>query len=104
MPQGMQEEDPSAQGQGQDGEGPAEEAIEQIQEGFKTLGQMMQAAGGKLPPATMQLFAKAMQATDAFIQDVTGGGGEEEQQAPKQSGPMAPNANANAKPAPNQEY
>lgn len=94
---------PQGQADAGQGESPAQEAVENIQQGFQQLGQMLQSAGGKLPPSTMQLFQKAVGATDAFLQDLTGGGGEEEA-APEPKGPMPANASKGSAPAPNQGY
>jgi len=83
---------PSEQG------GHAEQAIKMIQEGFMQLQKMMQAAQGQLDPQDIKLFQAAVQATDNFIQAITGGGEPAPQKSP--GGPMPANANAGAKPMP----
>lgn len=84
---------------------PAAQAIQMIEKGYQALAQMIQGAGGNLPPSTMKLFQNAVQATDALLEDLTSpqggqGGPQPQPQAQKApGGPMASNANANAQPA-----
>ena len=93
-------------GQDQDqGSSMAEEAVQQIQQGFQTLGKMIQAAGDSLDPDDVQLFQQAAQATDNMIQALTSPA--EEKGAPprgpqpkKANSPMPMNANETARPAP----
>jgi hypothetical protein len=89
-------EQESAEGGG----GEASAAIQSIQDGFKKLSEMMQGAQGAVSPEDMQLFQSAVQATDAFVQSISGPAQEAPapQGPPPAGGPMAAHANANAKP------
>src|SRR5476651_2374883 len=85
--------------------GGAEQAVHMIQQGFQVLGKMIQAQGQSLPPEDVKLFQGAVQATDAFIQAMSGPQQGQQPQAPsrpQQSGPMAPNAAAGSAQSPNQ--
>lgn len=84
-------------------EGGAQQAIEQIQTGYKALGEMIKAAGGQLDPQDIKLFQNAVQSADDFFQAMASPAQEQQQApAPKQapSQPMPDMANKGAQPAP----
>jgi hypothetical protein len=80
-----------------DKQGP-EQAVQMIQDGFNMLGQMLQQAGQSLPPEDVQLFQAAQQATDTFIQSLSGPANSAPQGKPQPSGPMAENQSAKSQP------
>ncbi len=87
--------------QGEEQGGNPQEAIQDIQEGFMQLGKLLQANQQSVDPQDMKLFESAVQATDAFIQSISGPAQPEAPSRAPQSGPMPPNANKGAKPSPN---
>jgi hypothetical protein len=96
-PQGGQPQG-APQGGQQDGGGPAVAAIKEIQAGFQALGQLLQQSQGQVDPQDMKLFQAAVQATDNFIQSLSGPA-QPSQPKPQQSGPQDANANQGAQPA-----
>ena len=93
---------PPAQPQQQQ-QGPAnpEAAIQQIQQGFMSLGKLIQANANQLDPQDIKLFQGAVQAADNLFQALSGpaDGAQGKAPAPRSSGgPMPMEANAQARP------
>lgn len=100
-PEMAEEKAPAPKGPPAPGGGP-EAAIQKIQSGFQELQEMMAGAQGALSPEDMQAFEAAVQATDAFVQQISAPMQEQGPPAappPGPGGPMAGHANAGAKPA-----